>query len=133
MPNAPMPLRREPQPHLSAHEQLSDADRRGAARHPAASLPWIKAISVADIKDANLVNVSSTGALVRCRARLLPGQDAVLQLVGASNRFRVKGHVVRCEVADLERGSALQYEVALAFEPDPCPLPVSQHLSDAWV
>ena len=110
-----------------------DDERRASARHPASSLPWITGIRVANLEDANLINVSSTGVLVRCRTRLVPGQDAVLQFVGATNRFRVKGQVVRCAVSDVQGGNALQYEVAVSFDPDPCPLPVSQHLSAASV
>ena len=108
-------------------------DRRGAPRHAADRLPWIKGVRVANIEDARLINVSSTGVLVQCRARLLPGNETVLQFVGSGNRFRVKGQVVRCEVAHVRAEGTLQYEVAVAFDPDPCPLPVSQHLSTSWV
>ena len=108
-------------------------DRREAARHPAEEVPWIKGIRAANIEEAYLINVSSTGVLVQCRARLLPGDETVLQFVRSGNRFRVKGQVVRCEVADVHAEGSLQYEVAVAFDPDPCPLPVSQHLSTSWV
>ena len=101
----------------------------GAARGagPATEVPWIRGIRAGNVKDVEVINVSSTGVLVQCQARLVPGQEALLQIVGASNKVRVKGQVVRCEVSDV-RGD-LQYHVAVRFDPDPCPLPVSAHLS----
>ena len=112
---------------LSSGVPAGASDRRAAQRMPASDLPWITGVRVGNVDEAQIINVSSTGVLVQCQARLVPGQEATLQIVGAGNRFRVKGHVVRCEVADV-RG-VLQYEAALAFDPDPCPLPVSAHLS----
>jgi hypothetical protein len=79
------------------------------------------------------VNLSSAGALLTCRTRLVPKQEVVLQLIGDGNRVRLKGQVVRCEVAAVRNGSMIDYEAAVAFELDACPLPVSAHLSAAWV
>ena len=107
----------------------SSTDRRGAQRLPASDLPWITGVRVGHVADTQVINVSSTGVLVQCQARLVPGQETILQIVGVENRFRIAGHVVRCEVTDV-RGE-LQYEVAVAFDPDPCPLPASMHLSTA--
>ncbi len=113
---------------LSASDPSTD--RRSALRLPAGDLPWITGVRVGHVDDAQMINVSSTGVLVQCQARLVPGQEAILQIVGVENKFRIRGHVVRCEVTDV-RGE-LQYEVAVAFDPDPCPLPASMHLSTAW-
>lgn len=108
-------------------------DRRVAKRIPAAELPWIKGITVAKVGNAGLINLSSSGALVYCRTRLVPSQAVVLQIIGAGSRFRLKGHVVRCEVSAVRKGSTLDYRAAIAFDPDPCPLPVSAHLSTGSV
>ena len=119
----------------SARERAANApdvaaERRGAQRLPACDLPWITGVRVGNVDDAQMINVSSTGVLVQCQARLVPGQEAILQIVGVGNRFRIRGQVVRCGVADV-RGE-VRYEVAVAFDPDPCPLPVSMQFSTAW-
>ena len=111
----------------------STDERRASRRIAAAELPWIRSVKVANVGDVGLVNISTAGALLKCRTRLVPRQEVVLQFIGAGNRVRVKGQVVRCEVAAVRNGSSIDYEAAIAFEPDPCPLPVSSHLSVAWV
>ena len=87
----------------------------------------MRGVRVGNRADAEMINVSSTGVLMQCQARLVPGQQTTLQIVGANNRFKLHGRVVRCEVAGLS--GDLQYHVAVAFDPDPCPLPVSVHMS----
>ncbi len=112
-----------------SNEEEVGPERRAAKRISAAELPWIKGIALANVGVAGLINLSSSGALLHCRTRLVPSQEVVLQIIGAGSRFRVKGHVVRCEVSAVRKGSTIDYRAAIAFDPDPCPLPVSAHLS----
>ena len=103
-------------------------DRRGAARHSPEDVPWIRAVKLSR-EEARVINVSSGGILIECHARLALGTCAVLQIVGPANRVNIKGHVLRCEVISVASANGLLYRVAIAFDPDPCPLPVGSYLS----
>ena len=72
----------------------------------------MRGVRVGNRADAEMINVSSTGVLMQCQARLVPGQQTTLQIVGANNRFKLHGRVVRCEVAGLS--GDLQYHVSVA-------------------
>ncbi len=103
-------------------------DRRVAARHSPEDVPWIRAVKLSR-EEARVINVSSGGILIECHARLALGTCTVLQIVGPANRVNIKGHVLRCEVISLAPTNGLLYRVAIAFDPDPCPLPVGSYLS----
>ena len=103
-------------------------DRRGAARHSLEDVPWIRAVKLSR-EEARVINVSSGGILIECHARLALGACTVLQIVGPANRVNIRGHVLRCEVISVASANGLLYRVAIAFDPDPCPLPVGSYLS----
>ena len=42
--------------------------------------------------------------------------------------MNIKKHVLRCEVISLAPANGLLYRVAIAFDPDPCSLPVGSYL-----
>jgi hypothetical protein len=60
-----------------------------------------------------LVNIGSQGALVESPARLRPGAQTELQLIGKTSRCSVRGRLDRCHVASLE---PLCYRGAIVFE-----------------
>src|SRR5690606_3588472 len=73
-------------PMLTAPADRHAADtieRRTAPRITAATFPGITGIRISPMgTDATLVNLSSTGALVRCLTRLLPGTPVTLVFEG---------------------------------------------------
>ena len=64
---------------------------------------------------AQIVDVSAGGALIDTDWRLLPGMRVELQLGEPVALYRVKGRILRCHVALLNR-DRIRYRGALAFE-----------------
>jgi len=103
---------------LSAEEKLSvDAsERRTAPRLPASTVSAITGVRLSPGgREATLVNISSTGALVRCQTKVLPGTAVTVQLDGTFTPASIKGKVVRCLVADICRPAGLSYHIGIAF------------------
>ena len=95
----------------------TDAERRTAARHPAAAMPAITGVRLSPVgSGAQLVNISTTGVLVRCTSRLMPGTAVTVLFEGTFAPPPVKATVVRCLVADIGRGAGLSYHVGIAFK-----------------
>jgi hypothetical protein len=65
--------------------------------------------------EASLVNISSTGVLVRCPTKLPPGTAVTVTLDGTFSPSTIKGKVVRCFVADICRPAGLAYHIGIAF------------------
>lgn len=94
-----------------------EAERRTATRHPAATVPTITGIRLSPVgSDAHLVNISTTGILVRCATRLMAGTAVTVLFEGTFAPPPAKGTVVRCLVADIGRGAGLSYHVGIAFK-----------------
>ena len=90
-------------------------ERRIAQRHPAAAVPSITGVRLSPTGgDASLVNISTTGVLVKCRTRLLPGTAVTAVFEGTSALASVKSKVVRCLVADID-SSGMSYLIGIAF------------------
>jgi hypothetical protein len=66
-------------------------------------------------RTAQIIDVSPGGALVETDWRLLPGTRVELQLGDPVTVHRVKGRIVRCHVALLDR-ERVRYRGGLAFE-----------------
>ena len=66
-------------------------------------------------RSAQIVDVSPGGALIETDWRLLPGMSVELQLGEPVALYRVKGRILRCHVALLDR-ERIRYRGALAFE-----------------
>jgi hypothetical protein len=66
-------------------------------------------------RTAKIVDVSAGGALIETDWRLLPGTRVELQLGHPVTLHRVKGRIVRCHVARLDR-ERIRYRGALLFE-----------------
>ena len=104
---------------IAPEDQKTDtgADRRTAARHPAAAMPAISGVRLSPVgSGAQLVNISTTGILVRCSSRLMPGTAVTVLFEGTFAPPPVKATVVRCLVADIGRGAGLSYHVGIAFK-----------------
>jgi hypothetical protein len=66
-------------------------------------------------KRAEIVDLSAGGALIETDWRLLPGTQVELQLGEPVVLYRVKGRILRCHVALLDR-ERIKYRGALMFE-----------------
>ena len=109
---------------LTAPDQQNavDDDRRTATRHQAGAMPYITGIRMSPIgTEAHLVNISTTGILVRCVTRLMAGTAVTVLFEGTFAPPPVKGTVVRCLVADITRPAGLSYHVGIHFK-DPIAL-----------
>jgi hypothetical protein len=92
------------------------AERRTATRLPASSVASITSVRISPVgSEATLVNISSTGVLVRCVTRLLPGTPVTVVFDGSFTPSSVKGKVVRCMVADICKPAGLAYHIGIAF------------------
>lgn len=66
-------------------------------------------------RTADIVDLSSGGALIETDWRLLPGMRVEMQVGDPVPLFRVAGRILRCHVALLDRGR-IRYRGALMFE-----------------
>jgi hypothetical protein len=112
----------------AAAEKVSDVtsdERRTALRQPAALMPSITSLRLSPGGgEASLVNISSTGALVRCSTRLLPGTAVTVLFEGGFSPESIKSKVVRCFVADICRPAGLSYHIGLHFN---SPIQLEEH------
>ena len=91
-------------------------ERRIRPRRRACLVPSITGIRLSPRGgEASLVNISTTGALVRCNTRLLPGEIVMVVFDGQCSPSSVKSRVARCLVADIDSASTVWYEVGIAF------------------
>lgn len=65
---------------------------------------------------ARIIDLCPGGALIETECRLLPGTLVELQLGDPITRHRVRGRILRCQVAVLDRERGIRYQGALAFE-----------------
>jgi hypothetical protein len=91
-------------------------DELVARRYPAAEFPdihgvWLSPPGAA----ATLINLSATGVLVGCAARLAPGVVLTVQFKGTFRPATIECRVVRCEVAGISPDGSLQFQLGLAF------------------
>jgi hypothetical protein len=66
-------------------------------------------------RPAAIVDLSAGGALIETEWRLLPGMQVELQLGEPVALYKVKGRILRCHVALLDR-ERIRYRGALMFE-----------------
>lgn len=104
-------------PMSTAERQPAAAsERRTATRHAASGVTAITGVHLSPGGgEASLVNISSTGALVRCPTKLLPGTAVTVTFDGTFSPSTIKGKVVRCFVADICRPAGLAYHIGIAF------------------
>ena len=102
------------------------ADRRGGHRWSPREMPWVSSVRLVAGEQAELINLSASGALVRTRVR--PALSSLKQL-DSDSRARTglafqltsgaevcaTGRVVRCQVGSVG-GDPIQYHVAFRFD-----------------
>jgi hypothetical protein len=94
-----------------------------AHRYPAVSFPEIEAVRLSPVgATASLVNLSSSGILVECTSRSVPGTALTVEFVGSFSPASVEGRVIRCEVKGISPDGSLRYFIGIAFMA-PIPLP----------
>ena len=91
-------------------------ERRIAERHHASLLPSITGVRLSPTGgEASLVNISTTGVLLRANARLMPGTIVTVNLDGTFRPASIASRVVRCMVTDIDSKGVLCYHVGAAF------------------
>jgi hypothetical protein len=91
----------------------NDRDRRMSRRRPLSEIPEVMAVKVQSEK-VQVVDASREGILIECGLRLTPGATSQLEILRVDGPLRVRGRVVRCEIAGIN-GGKVQYRVAIAF------------------
>ncbi len=91
-----------------------DDDARAAPRRSARDVRWITRVKLTSGEEAQIVNISTGGILIECRAQWPPDALVDLQIVSARTVV-TRGRVVRCELAGVDRNGAATYHVALEF------------------
>ena len=95
-------VRREPLHHRRAH------------RWTKSDLPWLWGVAAPWGGEIELVNISTTGLLVRAPRKFAPGSEIDLTLIGRETRLVVRARFVRSEVAAVQR-LGVKYEAAATF------------------
>ena len=93
----------------------SSSNRRGTRRLDAFEEHRIVSACVRPGHRARLLDVSSGGALIETRHRLLPGTSVELQVATGTDRASIRGQVLRCAVVRL-RPTWVCYRGAIAFD-----------------
>jgi len=88
--------------------------RRAPRRRPHASEP-LSRVRVRAGRELDVIDISSTGALVEGEARLLPGRHLDVHVVSSTGRTLARSRVVRAFVSELASDRVL-YRGALAFD-----------------
>jgi len=109
-------------------EPLGSSNRRGGHRWSPLEMPWVSSVRLIAGEQADLINVSLSGALVRTRTRpaLPSGKHLDLDLDSRARpgltfhllsgaEVRATGRVVRCHVGSLGSGRT-RYDVAFRFD-----------------
>jgi hypothetical protein len=108
------------------------SDERPARRYPASAFPGIRGIRLTPPgAAATLVNLSASGMLVECAARLPSDITVTAHIAGSFVPIAIEGRVVRFEVAGIGPDGALRYHFALAFQAPIALAPMLEPLADA--
>lgn len=94
----------------------SQADQVNSTRLSASEVPAITGVRLKPHgADAKMVNISLTGMLTECTARVKVGSTTAVLFEGTFAVESVVGRIVRCEVSAMGRDGVLRYHVAIAF------------------
>lgn len=101
-------------------ENAAEGEEQRPERRACARVSTMEQVAMANGRvrpgrTARIVDVSAGGALIETDWRLLPGTRAELQVGDPVTVHRVKGRIVRCHVALLDR-ERVRYQGAIAFE-----------------
>ena len=91
-------------------------ERRSAPRWIRAECRRITTARLRPGRDVEVIDLSSGGALLEARCRLLPGARVELQLELDERWYVTRGRVLRSRVARLDRLLGVAYRAAVAFD-----------------
>jgi hypothetical protein len=91
------------------------ADKRRSNRRIPAPKESIRRVRSRTGHDLDVLDVSQTGLLVECRARLLPNTHMDIHIVVRTGRVLIRCRVVRAYVCHVE-ADLVRYRVGLAFD-----------------
>ena len=90
-------------------------ERRQTPRLTTTECEWLTVVRLLPGREARVVNLSSTGALVETPARLLPGTGVSLLLGAPDWRQVIDALIVRCAVCALIPEDGARYRAGLLF------------------
>jgi hypothetical protein len=90
-------------------------ERRASARVLALTMEGMDRARLRPGRTADIVDLSSGGALVETDWRLLPGMRVEMQVGDPVPLFRVAARILRCHVAQVDR-TRIRYRGALMFD-----------------
>ncbi len=106
---------------ISADTQAKGSERRVSTRVPAALIPSLAGVRLSPFGGTSiLVNISTSGLLVKGDRRVLLGTALTISFAGTFTPTTARGRVARCEVRSIEAG-VVWYDIAIAFD-SPIPL-----------
>jgi hypothetical protein len=106
---------------ILADEQPKASERRVSTRVPAELVPSITGVRLSPFGGTSaLVNISTSGLLVKGDRRVLLGTALSISFAGTFSPATARGRVARCEVRSIEAG-VVWYDIAIAFD-SPIPL-----------
>lgn len=98
-------------------ETSRTVERRVAPRCPPSLVPSITGLRLSPYGgEVSLVNISASGALIKCSTRVLPGTALVVVFEGTLSPSSIKSRVARCLVADIDTDGVLWYHVGVVFD-----------------
>ena len=101
---------------IASGEPPKASERRVSTRVPAELVPTIAGIRLSPFGGTSvLVNVSTSGLLVKGDRRVLLGTALTISFAGTFSPATVRGRVARCEVRSIEAG-VVWYDIAIAFD-----------------
>jgi hypothetical protein len=90
-------------------------ERRSAPRRSTFGSSGIDRARLRPGRTADVLDLSSGGALVETDWRMLPGTRVEMQFGESTTGYRVAGRILRCHVAHLDR-ERIRYRGALRFD-----------------
>ena len=101
---------------IPADEQPNTSERRVSTRVPAELVPTITGVRLSPFGGTSvLVNISTSGLLVKGDRRVLLGTALSISFAGSFSPATARGRVARCEVRSIEAG-VVWYDIAIAFD-----------------
>ena len=101
---------------ISPDDQPKASERRVSTRVPAELVPTITGVRLSPFGGtSSLVNISTSGLLVKGDRRVLLGTALTISFAGTFSPATARGRVARCEVRSIEAG-VVWYDIAIAFD-----------------
>ena len=95
---------------------VTESDLRTAPRLPPSAVPTIKGLRLLPPgADATLINISTSGLLAECQARIKAGSLVTVVFEGGFAPRSISARVIRATVSSLGQRGQLHYHVGLLF------------------